>query len=185
MFIRERHGHEPEDAEVEAAWSLATFEIMHESPPSFDDAFSISMDMATTQLAPVLDALHWRVEVADEPILWTSDSPVMPWRPPSPKDGFESVGYADSDEIRMPLSPVAMLVLDRRSSQSPSRVGTGRFHHYNADIALQCYEFLVCSPGRRGRLKKIPLARNRPAVRFHIAAGLGVAADGAESPSVM
>lgn len=182
MFIREHHGHEPEDAEVEAAWTLAAFAIMHESPPSFDQAFSIAMEVATTRLAPVLGERHWRVEIAGQPVLWTSDRPVMPWRPPSPRDRFEGVGYADADEIRMPLSPVAMLVLDRRPSQSPSRVSTGRFHHYNADIALQCYEFLVCSPGRQGRLNKIPLARNRPAVRFHVAPGAEVAAEGAESP---
>ena len=52
----------------------------------------------------------------------------------------------------MPLSPVAMLILRRQPSIES---GTGRpasFHDYNADIALQCYEFIVCVPGRRGRL---------------------------------
>lgn len=91
-FIHERHGHAAEDAEVEAAWSLAAFEIMQASVPSFNEAFSISMEVATTQLAPLLGALHWRVEIADAPILWTSDRPVMPWRPPSPRDAFEGVG---------------------------------------------------------------------------------------------
>jgi hypothetical protein len=77
-FIQERHGHSPEDAEVEAAWSLATFQIMQGSLRSFDEAFSNSMGVATTQLAPLLGELHWRVETAEAPILWTSDRPVMP-----------------------------------------------------------------------------------------------------------
>ena len=181
-FIHERHRHEPKDAEVEAAWTLATFELMDESPPSFDYAFSIALGVATTKLAPLLGELHWRVELADQPILWTSDRPVMPWRPPSPRDRFEGVGYGDCDEIRMPLSPAAMLILDRKASRSPIPVTPGRFHNFNSDIALQCYEFVVCSPGRRARLNKIHLASNRPAVRFHIAPGVRVAPDGTESP---
>ena len=181
-FIIERHGHTPNDVEVEAAWTLASFEVMQGLPPSFDEAFSVSMDIATTKLAPLLDGLHWRVEIADTPILWASDRPVMPWRPPSPKDSFEGVGYANSDEIRMPLTPVAMLVLQRRVSPSPVQVDARRFHHYNKDIALQCYEFIVCSPGRRARLDKVSLARNRPAVRFHTAPGVRVAPDGTRSP---
>jgi hypothetical protein len=179
-FIIERHGHTPEDPEVEAAWTLATVE-MQESVASFEMAFSVSMKNATTRMAPLLDGLHWRVETVDAPVLWTSDRPVMPWRPPSPRDRFEGVGYGTADEVRMPLSPVAMLILERRASRSPVRVETRRFHDYNTDIALQCYEFVVCLPGRRARLDKVPLARNRPAVRFHIGPGVEVARDGTQS----
>jgi hypothetical protein len=49
----------------------------------------------------------------------------------------------------MPLSPVAMLILRRQASVSPVRVDQRRFHDYNADIALQCYEFVVCVPGAK------------------------------------
>jgi hypothetical protein len=165
-FINERHGHTPEDAEVEAARTLATFE-MQEFVASFDTAFSVSMKNATTRMAPLLDGLHWRVETVDAPVLWTSDRPVMPWRPPSSRDRFEGVGYGNADEIRMPLSPAAMLILQRRASQSPVRVDKRRFHAYERDIALQCYEFVVCLPGRRARLDTESMAPNRPAVRFH------------------
>jgi hypothetical protein len=54
-FILQRHGHTPEDAEVEAAWTLATFEIMQER---VRQGVSISMEIATTKMAPLLDGLH-------------------------------------------------------------------------------------------------------------------------------
>ena len=81
------------------------------------------------------------------------------------------MGYENCDEIRMPLSPVAMLILERRVSRSPVKVEARRFYAYNIDIALQCYEFAVCSPGRRARLDMAPMALNRPAVRFDTAPG--------------
>ena len=68
-FIIERHSHVPADAEVEAAWTLATYELQ-EAVASFETAFSVAIKIATTQMAPVLDGLHWRVETVDEPILW-------------------------------------------------------------------------------------------------------------------
>jgi hypothetical protein len=142
-----------------------------EPPPSFDEMFLISMDVATTKLAPLLDQRHWRVEATDRPVVWMCDRPVMPWRPPSPRDAFEGVGYGDSEEVRVPLSPAVMLVLSKKAPHSPVRVATSRFHDYNADIALQCYEFIVCSPGRRARLEHVSLTANRPAVRFNLARG--------------
>jgi Protein of unknown function (DUF4238) len=69
-FISERHGHTPEDPEVEAAWTLATYE-MQESVSSFEKAFSVAMENATIRMAPLLSGLHWRVETVDAPILWT------------------------------------------------------------------------------------------------------------------
>jgi hypothetical protein len=62
---------------------------MQDFVPSFEKVFSISMENATTCMAPLLSGLHWRVETVDAPILWTCDRPVMPWRPPSAKDRYE------------------------------------------------------------------------------------------------
>jgi hypothetical protein len=104
----------------------------------------------------------------------------MPWRPPSVRDRYEGLGYANADEVRMPLSPVAMLILRRQASVSPVQVDKRRFHDYNADIALQCYEFIVCVPGRRGRLDNANIIRNRPAVRFHIGPRVEDIGDGTE-----
>jgi hypothetical protein len=106
----------------------------------------------------------------------------MPWRPPSPRDRFDGVGYGDADEIRMPLSPTAMLVLQRSFTSSPKHAPTSRFHNYNEDIARQCYELILCSPGRRTRLAQATLARHRAAVRFHIGPGTEVKADGSKVP---
>lgn len=181
-FIRARHGHVPGDREVEAAWTLAHFQIEQGLVPTLDQAFSASMDVAVRDLAPLLSSRHWRVERSLEPILWSSDRPVMPWRPPSDRDAFEGVGYADCDEIRMPIGPRAMLVLERRPSVTPIDVHSRVFHRYNDDIALQCYEFIVSVPGRRSRLDAAVLADHRPAVRFNIGPGFETGADGVERP---
>jgi hypothetical protein len=182
-FIRERHRHEPADAEVEAAWTLDAVAIKEgEPPPSFDEMFPMSMDVATTKLAPLLDQRHWRVEATDQPVLWKCDRPVMPWRPPSPRDAFEGVGYGDSEEVRVLLSSVAMLVLSKKASRSPVRIATSRFHDFNADIALQRFEFIDCAPGRRARLEHVSLTANRPAVRFNLAPGVEVTRGGTEIP---
>ena len=47
---------------------------------------------------------------------------------------------------------------------------------------MQCYEFLVCVPGRRGRLDNENIIRNRPAVRFHIGPGVEATPDGTQLP---
>lgn len=179
-FFALRLRHDADDIEVEAAWTLVNYELTL-GQPTVDEAFSISMDIAVQKLAPLFENLNWRVETVDQPVLWTSDRPVMPWRPPTERDAFEGVGYQDSSEIRMPLSPTAMLIAERVYSGSPKRVPLSRFHEYNRDIARQCYEFIVCTPGRTTRLRDLPLADRRPAVRFHIGPGFEVAPDGTET----
>jgi hypothetical protein len=180
-FLLKRLRHDADDTEVEAAWSLTNYELSL-GQPTVDEAFSISMDIAVRQMAPLFENLHWRVETLDQPVLWTSDRPVMPWRPPTERDAFEGVGYGESDEVRMPLSPTAMLIAERSYSASPKRVSVSRFHDYNRDIARQCYEFIVCMPGRSSRLRNLPLADRRPAVRFDTGPGFRIAPDGTETP---
>lgn len=182
-FIRERHGQDPSNDEVDGAWALVSYQIDTERwELSFDQAFAISIDVAVRQLAPILDNLFWRVETCSQPILWASDRPVMPWRPPSEKDSFEGLGYGDCDEIRVPLAPNAMLVMAKRQGKHLAVVRASRFHEYNADIAAQCYEFVVSSVGRRKRLDALSLAPNRPALRFNQAPGVQVGTDGSEIP---
>lgn len=165
-FLKTKLRHDADDTEVEAASALVNYELTL-GEPTVDEAFSISMDVAVRQIAPLFENLNWRVETVDQPVLWTSDRPVMPWRPPSERDSLEGVGYGDCDEVRMPLSPTAMLIAERGYSGSPKRVPLSKFHEYNNDIARQCYEFSVCNPGRTGRLQKLALAEHRPAVRCH------------------
>jgi hypothetical protein len=176
-FLKTRLRHDADETEVEAAWSLVNYELTL-GQPTVDEAFWISMDVAVRQMAPLFESRNWRVETVDQPVLWTSDRPVMPWRPPSERDSFEGVGYGDSDEVRMPLSPTAMLIVEPVYSVRPKHVPLSRFHDYNRDIARQCYEFIVCTPGRSARLQKLALADRRPAVRFHIGPGFEVAPDG-------
>lgn len=178
-FIQQHLRHDPEDIEVDAAWSLTNYEIS-QGIPTVDQAFSISMDIAVRQMAPMFENLHWRIERSEEPVLWTSDRAVMPWRPPSERDTYEGVGYGDADEIRMPLGPTAMLIAERAYSASPKKVPATRFHDYNRDIARQCYEFIICTPGRRARLEHTPLADRRAAIRFHMGPSVEITPDGTE-----
>lgn len=180
-FMRKRHSHDPDDLEVEAAWTLAWF-ILDKGPPTFDQLFSMTMDIAVTKIAPLIEAFHWRVETVPEPVLWMCDRPVMPWRPPSERDEFEGVGLMDCHEVRMPLSPTAMLIMGRKSFASRAQVKVRRFMDYNEDIALQCYELIACVPGRRGRLDSVRLAPTRPAVRFTQGSGFQQERDGSQSP---
>lgn len=181
-FLMSRYCYQPGETELEAAWTLAHVQLTNEPSLSFDDVFSVSMDVAVTKLAPLIAGLHWRVERCSTPVLWTADRPVMPWRPPGPQDQYEGLGYAECEEIRMPLTPTAMLVLERRALRSPREVAPSRFHEYNVDIALQCYEFIVCSPGRRARLDRLHLASIRPPIRFDMAPGVRTTSDGREEP---
>jgi hypothetical protein len=81
----------------------------------------------------------------------------------------------------MPLSPVAMLILRRQPSMSPLRVDQRRFHDYNADIALQCYESSCASPGAvAGWTTRT--SRNRPVVRFNIGPAVEDIGDGTQLP---
>ena len=182
-FLRVELGADPGTQEVEGAWTLASFLADKGGLRSFDEAFSMSIDVALKSLEPLINALHWRVETVNEPVLWMSDRPVMPYRPPSDADDLQGVGYADCDEIRFPLSPSAMLVMTRRvPREGLARVSLHRFHDYNEDIAAQCHEYVACYPGRQERLKAVRLASHRPPVRFALGRGVRMAADGSGEP---
>jgi hypothetical protein len=75
-----------------------------------------------------------------------------------------------------------MLVMSKRQGKHLAAVQATRFHEFNVDIAAQCYEFVVSSVGRSGRLDALSLAPNRPALRFNQGPGLRRGPHGAEIP---
>jgi hypothetical protein len=73
-----------------------------------------SMEMmfdAAEALSPRLNARSWCIEHDRKGRLVTSDSPLVLWRSPSPRDAYEGFGIEDADEIRFPLDPHKQLII--------------------------------------------------------------------------
>ena len=84
-FLTERYlRFEPSDREVEGAWTVACVALNNGEPPGKDEVMRILLGVAVQEIAPRLRRLHWTVEHCRRPILFTSDRPVMCWRPAAP-----------------------------------------------------------------------------------------------------
>lgn len=173
----------PSDSEVEGAWSIAYVALRDGEPPSKDEVISMLLGIAIREIAPRLIKFHWTVEHCRKPMLFTSDRPVMYWRPRSPRDKYEGIGLETAEEIRMPLTPHDLLVI------RPIGVDGGvepmqprRFERVNAAVASQCHEFVLAAPSRMRELKFLPLASHRPVLRFNMAPGVRELPDGGEEP---
>jgi Protein of unknown function (DUF4238) len=184
VFLTERWlRYSPSDSEVEAAWSIAYVALRDGEPLSKDEVISMLLGIAIREIAPRLIRSRWTVEHCRKPMLFTSDRPVMYWRPRSPRDKYEGIGLENAEEIRMPLTPHDLLVfrpvgLDGGIEQVQPR----RFERVNAAVASQCHEFVVAAPSRRRELQLLPIASHRPVLRFNMAPGVRVLADGREEP---
>lgn len=183
-FLAEKHlGFAPSDAEVEAAWTIVTYVLSRGEPPSRDEVLGMVLDVAVKELAPRLSNMKWVVETCRKRILFTSDRPVMHWRPKSSRDAFEGVGLENADEIRLPLKPCNLLVFCRQGDTlAPKRVEPKRFIEVNEDIAAQCFEFVVAGPSRLDRLRDLRMADRLPSVRFNMAPGVRRTSDGRDEP---
>lgn len=183
-FLAEEYlGFAPEDAEVECAWILVTHAMDTGDLPTSDETFTMAMDVALKEIAPRLGQLRWTVETCRKPILFTSDRPVMCWRPKSYRDRFEGLGLDNADEIRMPLDPRSLLIL-RRSVHgvTPVRVEPKRFAQVNVDIAAQCFEFVSTRRHRIGDLHSLQMADRLPTLRFNMAPGWRAMPGGRDEP---
>lgn len=183
-FLTERWlGFPPSDNEVEGAWTIAAFALRAGEPPSKDETISMLLNIAIRELAPRLTEYHWTVEHCRKPMLFTSDRPVMCWRPRSPRDKYEGIGIGNADEIRMPLTPYDLLVIRPVGvDRGIERVQPRRFERVNAAVASQCHEFIVATPSRTVELQLLPLAVHRPVLRFNVGPGVQVLPDGREEP---
>ena len=108
-------GFEPEAPEVDGAFSLVSVAVRDE-PHTLTDEFAVEMMLrAAWVLSRRLLALHWSIEVDRRREFITSDTPVVVWRKPTPRDNFEGFGIETADEVRFPLDPGKQFVLSRRS----------------------------------------------------------------------
>jgi hypothetical protein len=183
-FLVEKHlGFRPSDAEVGAAWTIVTYVLDSGDPPSRDEVLGMALEAAVKELAPRLSNMKWTVETCRKRILFTSDRPVMYWRPESYRDAFEGIGLENADEVRFPLDPCSLLVCRRRGDEStPTKVEPKRFIEVNKDIAAQCFEFVVAGPSRVDRLRDLQMADRLPSVRFNMAPGVRRTPDGRDEP---
>ncbi|MDP7731512.1 DUF4238 domain-containing protein [Mycobacterium sp. TY813] len=77
QYLSGLDGDEPDDNEVEAAW---TFTNGLPELPTSDMVFSVSMDIAVSKVAPLLESMSWTVHRFSNPVLISSDCPVLSWR---------------------------------------------------------------------------------------------------------
>jgi hypothetical protein len=183
-FLTERHlRFPPSDREVEAAWTFAYVTLNNGEPLGKDEVMAILLGVAVREIGPRLARFHWTVEHCRRPMLFTSDRPVMCWRPRSARDEYEGIGVETAEEIRMPLTPQDLLVirpvgLDGGIQQVQPR----RFERVNAAVASQCHELVVTTPSRARSLELLPMAKHRPVLRFDMAPGVRQLPDGREEP---
>ena len=184
-FLAERYlRFEPSAREVEGAWTIAFVALNNGEPPGKDEVMRILLGIASKEIAPRLCKFHWTVEHCRRPILFTSDRPVMCWRPRSAKDEYEGIGVDTADEIRMPLTPQDLLVIRRQVGLNGGieQVQPRRFERVNAAVASQCKDFIVTTPHRAQSMELFPMAAYRSSLRFDIAPGTRVLPDGREEP---
>lgn len=173
----------PSDSEVEGAWTIAYVALREGEPPSKDDVIAMLLGIAIKEIAPRLIKFHWTVEHCRKPLLFTSDRPVMYWRPRSPRDSYEGIGLENAEEIRMPLTPNDLLVIRPIGVDGTiEHVQPRRFERVNTAIASQCHEFVVAAPSRVRELTTLPIAAHRPVLRFNIGPGTRRLPDGREEP---
>lgn len=183
-FLTERHlRFPPSDREVEGAWTIASAVLGREEPPSKDDVVGTLLGIAVREIGPRLAKFHWTVEHCRKPMLFTSDRPVMCWRPRSPRDKYEGIGVETADEIRMPLTPNDLLVIRRVGLDAGiEQVQPRRFERVNAAVASQCHEFVVATASYDRKLELLPIAPHRPVLRFDIGPGVQTLPDGRQEP---
>lgn len=162
-------GAEPDESEVEAAWSLVCGQISMFGEPTDTMNHSVAVDVAVRKIAPGLETLNWTVHKFRGAPLISSDSPVHSWRGPTQDPGPRGVGIGNADEVRFPLSPGALLIMEREPRRNSGPQWSGRNpRSINAEIARQCHQFIFGTPGSRAVIDRLPLLDRPPRLRFRM-----------------
>jgi hypothetical protein len=156
-------GAEPDDNEVEAAWSFVNGTPGGEIPTR-EMLFNVAMEVAVSTVAPRLEAKAWTVYKYKDPILLSSDCPVLKWRRPSAEPHYGGVGIGTADEIRFPLSPNALLVMAEETRDARRNPNSRKI---NAEAVKQCHKFVFGTPEAKAALDNYEISRRAPRVRFH------------------
>jgi hypothetical protein len=160
-------GFKPRKEEVEGAFTYAYVGLNSEGVLTRE--FTLEMiEVVAEQAVPHLRRLHWTIEIDRKGRFMTSDSPLILWRKPTPRDEFEGVGIATAEEIRFPFDPTKQLVLTKTQRAPNVRVTPERVAACNADVALACHNFIVSNPRDRKRAEGLDLPRKRALLRFNL-----------------
>jgi hypothetical protein len=173
VHLREK----PRDAEVEGAYTLVS--VAMQDPGALTRAATMDLMLSSvSELRPVIDAMNWAIEFDRKGRLITSDSPVVLWRKPTPRDAYEGFGITNAEEVRFPMDPTKLLVLSHRSRATTSRMSGERVRDVNADGAVACHNFVVGRPDNRGAIERLRIGEHRPVMRFNVGPGFQRKADG-------
>lgn len=100
-------------------------------------------------LAPFLGERHWCVMDFGEPLLLTSDNPVLPYSPPSEIPAGWGIGIANAAFVAYPLDPQHALFMFRKDEGPvPTRLPATRDEAVgmNRDIAFQAEDWIFQHP---------------------------------------
>jgi hypothetical protein len=173
-YLRDLHGGaEPDESEVEAAWSYVCGVLAMFGVPTPALAHSVPVDVAVTQIAPRLQTMNWTVHKFRGAPLISSDSPVHPWRRPTQDPEPRGVGIETADEVRFPLSPGALLVMDRAPRSPTPQWSTRNPRAINAEIGRQCHQFVFGTRRAARAIDRIALSGQPPRVRFRMVGSNG------------
>jgi hypothetical protein len=175
-------GFKPEAPEVDGAFTLVKV-AARDAPETLMQEWAVEMMvMSALEISKRLLGLHWSIETDRRREFITSDTPVVLWRKPSPRDNFMGFGIENASEARFPLDPGKQLVMSRRSRRPTHDVEVHRVRRANEDMAGACHRFIVGSPDNHAQLDAHRLERWRPVLRFNVGPGIERGPDGQERP---
>lgn len=106
----------------------------------------------------------------------------MLWRPHTVSDTYRGFGLEGAQEIRLPVSPTAQLVLTPGDGTSVEEVKLSRVASCNQDITDNCQHVVIGHPDRPTALDKVELKGRGPVLRFNVAPGVRENPDGTQEP---
>jgi hypothetical protein len=86
------------------------------------------------RMASLLACMHWSLIALDEPLLASSDQPVvvvpfLAHRQPAPIEALPRAGFLDTVEVRIPIDPQHLLLLSWLDEPDGGDVRRGSFPH--------------------------------------------------------
>jgi hypothetical protein len=166
-YLEKEHlGSPPRRQEAEGAY-IYVCQALEDGAAS--PTFAIRVMLRVVQeLAPMLLARHWSLEIDPTGRIITSDTPVVVWRKHSNKDEHQGLGIAEAEELRFPLDPGKQLVLSKRTRKREIQIAAHRVRHCNADMADGCHRFVVGSPAQPKEIDGARLDSWRPVIRSNV-----------------
>ena len=131
-------------------------------------AHSAAVDVAVTQIAPRLETMNWTVHKFRGAPLISSDSPVHSWRRPTQDSEPRGIGIETADEVRFPLTPGALLIMDRKPRTSTPQWSNRSPPAINTEIARRCHQFIFGTRQSTVAIDQLALSDWPPRLRFRM-----------------